>query len=159
MLTATVEQLPEAVSRLARERRELEKKLAAMQAQMAASRAAAYVADAEEADGVPYLAVRMRGDEGVGPRELADSIRSKWRSGIIVVAAAADGKASLVVNASEDVAGRGVTARALFNALAAGIDGKGGGTATLAQGGGKNVAGIDAALAAVPDAIRSILHA
>ncbi len=158
VLTATVEQLPEAVTRLARERRDLEKRLAALQAQIASARATEYVAGATEVDGVSYVVVRMRGDEGIGARELADSIRAKWQRGVVVVAGASDGKVSLVVNASEEAASRGVTARALFNALAPRIDGKGGGNATLAQGGGKNVAGIDAALAAVPDEIRSIVH-
>jgi alanyl-tRNA synthetase len=158
MLTATVEQLPEAVMRMARERRDLEKRLAALQAQMASSRATEYIADAKEIEGVSYVAVRMRGDEGIGARELADSIRAKWQRGVVVVAGASDGKVSLVVNASEDAAGRGVTARALFTALAPRIDGKGGGNATLAQGGGKNVGGIDAALAAVPDAIQAIVR-
>jgi len=35
------------------------------------------------------------------------------------------------------------------------VDGRGGGNATVAQGGGRNAAGIDAALAAVPEAIAS----
>ena len=159
LLTATVEQLPDAVTRLARERRDLEKRLSALQSQLAAQRAGEYVAAAQEADGIPYVAVRMRGDEGIGARELAESIRAKWRNGVVVVAGADDGRASLVVNASDDVASRGVTARALFNALAPRIDGKGGGNDKLAQGAGKNVAGIDDALAAVPAAIRSVLHA
>lgn len=159
VLTATVEQLPDAVARLARERRELEKKLLALQSQIAAARASDYVAGAKEVEGIPYVTVRMRGDEGVGARELGDSIRAKWRKGVVVVAGAVDGKVSLVVNASEDVVARGVNARSIFNALAPRIDGKGGGNATLAQGAGKNVDGIDGALAAVADAIRAVLHA
>ena len=159
VLTATVEQLPDAVARLARERRELEKRIAALQGQIAASRASDYVASAKDADGVPYIALRMRGDEGIGPRELAESIRAAWPRGLLVVAAASDGKASLVVNASDDLAKRGVSAKAVFGALAPHIDAKGGGNAALAQGGGRNSAGIDAALAAVPDAIRTALRA
>ena len=158
VLTATVEQLPDAVAKLARERRDLEKKLAALQSQVAAARAGAYLADAKEAGGVPYIAVRMRGDEGVDGREFAASIRARWPSGVIVVAAASDGKVSLVVTASDDVASKGATAKSIFAALAPHIDGKGGGSATLAQGGGRSAAGIDAALAAVPDAIVKALR-
>jgi alanyl-tRNA synthetase len=158
VLTATVDQLPEAVARLARERRDLEKKLAELRGQIAASRAGSYVAEAKEAAGIPFIALRMHGDEGLDGREFAASIRAKWPSGVIVVASAADGKVSLVVNASGDVAGRGATAKAIFAALAPHIDGKGGGNATLAQGGGKSAAGIDAALAAVPGAIEKALR-
>ena len=157
VLTATVEQLPEAVARLARERRDLEKKLAELRGQIAASRAGSFVADAKEAAGIPYIALRMRGDEGLDGREFAASIRAKWPSGVIVIAAASDGKASLIVNASDDVARRGATAKSIFAALAPLIDGKGGGSSTLAQGGGRSAAGIDAALAAVPSAIERAL--
>ncbi|HYK53647.1 MAG TPA: alanine--tRNA ligase [Candidatus Eremiobacteraceae bacterium] len=158
VLTATVEQLPEAVARLARERRDLEKRLAALQGQITAARAGDYVASAKEADGVSYIALRASGDEGVDGRELANSIRSKFPSGVIVVASANDGKVSLVVNASEDVAGKGATAKSIFASLAPHIDGKGGGNATLAQGGGRSAEGIDAALAHVPEAIRKALR-
>jgi len=157
-LTSTVEQLPDAVARMAKERRDLEKKLAGLQNQIVAARAGAYVDEAKEADGVPYIAVRMRGDEGVGARELAETIRARWPSGVIVVASAGDGKAVLVVSASDDVARRGASAKTLFAALAGRIDGKGGGNSTLAQGGGRNAAGVDAAIESVAAAIRQALR-
>jgi len=78
---------------------------------------------------------------------------------VIVVAGESDGKASLVVLASQDVADRGVTARGILSAIGVHVDGKGGGSPTAAQGGGKNPAGIDAALAAVPAAIESAVRA
>ncbi|HET9341623.1 MAG TPA: alanine--tRNA ligase [Candidatus Eremiobacteraceae bacterium] len=158
VLTATIEQLPEAVARLARERRDLEKKLAALQSQITAGRASEYIAGAKDADGVGYIALRTLGDEGVDGRELANSIRSKWPSGVIVIASANDGKVSLVVSSSDDVAGKGATAKSIFAALAPHIDGKGGGNATLAQGGGRNADGIDAALDSVPAAISKALR-
>ncbi len=156
-LTATVEQLPEAVARLVRERRDLERQLAALQTQVAASRAASYVENAKDADGVPYVALQMRGDEGIGPKEVVDSIRARWSTGVVVVAAATNGKVSLIVSAADDAVRKGVTARRVFDALAPAIDGRGGGSVTLAQGGGKNPGGIEAALSAVPAAIRSAL--
>ena len=158
MLTSTVDQLPEAVARLARERRELENRFAALQSQITAARVGEYVTTAKEADGIRYIALRTSGDEGVDGRELANSIRSRFPSGVIVVASANDGKVSLVVSVSDDVAGKGATAKSIFASLAPDIDGKGGGNATLAQGGGRSANGIDAALAHVPDAIRKALR-
>ena len=158
MLTATIEQLPEAVARLARERKDLEKRLAALQSQITAGRTGEYIAGAKDADGVGYIALRTRGDEGVDGRELANSIRSKWPSGVIVIASANDGKVSLVVSSSDDVAGKGATAKSIFAALAPHIDGKGGGNATLAQGGGRNAEGIGAVLDSVPAAISKALR-
>ncbi|HXW77364.1 MAG TPA: alanine--tRNA ligase, partial [Candidatus Eremiobacteraceae bacterium] len=158
-LTATIDQLPESAARLARERRDLEKRVAALSLQLAASRAADLIAGAKSVDGIPYLAVRASGDDGIGVRELAESIRARWPSGILAVAGADDGKVSLVVSASDDLAKRGITARAVLSAIAPLVDGKGGGTPTLAQGGGRNPAGIDAAFAALPDAIKAAARA
>ena len=159
VLTATVEQLPEVVERMTRERRELERRLGALQSQLASTRAASFVDGAQEAHGVPFLTARVRPEEGSAVRDVADAIRGRWPSGLIVVAGEADGKASLIVLASQDVVDKGVTARGVLSAIAAHVDGKGGGSPTMAQGGGKNAAGIDAALAAVPGAIGSAVGA
>lgn len=158
VVTATVEQLPDAVLRLSRERKELEKRIGALQAQIASARAAEYAANARSVDGVPYVSVLLTGDEGISARELSDSIRAHWRDGVVVVGGPSNGKAALVVSASGEVAGRRVNARALFDALAPRIEAKGGGNAAMAQGAGKNVTGLPALIEAVPDAIRAVLH-
>ena len=152
LLTVPVERLPETATKLAQRQRELEKTIAELRAQVAALRAVEYLSQAKEIDGVPYLTVRA--DE-LGPRELAESIRARLRSGVVVVGASTDGKASLIVTVSEDVAAQGLSAKAILAAIVGHVEGRGGGTDTSAQGGGPNAAGIDAALAAVPDAIRA----
>jgi len=158
-LTATIDQLPETVARLTRERKELEKKIAALQSQLAGTRAAEYLSKAQDVDGVRYLAVRAADDEGVNAKDLADSIRAKLGSGVLAVAGGENGKISLVVTVSADLVKRGVSAKDVFGAIAPHVDAKGGGGPALAQGAGKNGAGIEAGFAAVPSVIRSALRA
>src|SRR6202521_4617211 len=153
-LSTTPEQLPDAVARLTQRQRDLEHRLAALSTRLAAGKAAEHIADAKEADGIAYLTVRSSGDDGVGPRELADSIRASWPSGVLAVGGAADSNASLIVTVSPDLVKKGVSAKVLLAAIIGFVDGKGGGSPAIAQGAGKNPAGLDAALAALPDAIR-----
>jgi alanyl-tRNA synthetase len=153
-LSTSTEQVPEAVERLAQRQKELERKVAGLQAQLAATRADEYIAGAKEVAGIRYLAVRPDDDAGVSARELAESIRAKWPDGVVVVAAPDNGKVSVVVTASGAASKKGVSAKDVLAAIIAHVEGKGGGNPAMAQGAGKNAAGIDAALAAVPEAIK-----
>jgi alanyl-tRNA synthetase len=157
-LTATIEQLPDSVAKLARERRELEKRVAALQSQLAGTRAAEYLALAQDVDGVRFLGVRAADEDGVSAKDLADSIRAKFGSGVLAVAGAENGKVALVVTVSPDLVKRGLSAKDVFGAIAAHVEAKGGGGAAMAQGAGKNSAGIEAGFASVPPVIRAALR-
>jgi alanyl-tRNA synthetase len=158
-LSTSGDQVPEAVSRLAQRQKDLERKVAALQSQLASQRATEYVAGAKEVAGVKYVAVAPGDDAGVGPRDLADSIRAQLPDGVVVVAARENGKVSLVVAAGGAAARKGVSAKDVLAAIISHVDGKGGGNPAMAQGAGKNPAGIDAALAAVPSAIEKAVRA
>ena len=158
-LSSATEQVPLAVERLAHKQKELERKVASLAAELAAERADAYIGDAKEVAGVRYLAIKPNADIGVAPKELAESIRAKWPDGVVVVAAPENGKVSLIVAAGGAAAKKGVSAKDLLAAIIGHVDGKGGGSPAMAQGAGKNPAGIDAALAAVPDAIKKAVGA
>ena len=99
---------------------------------------------AQDVDGVRYLAVRAAAGDGVNAKDLADSIRAKFGSGVLAVAGAENGKVALVVTVSADLVQRGLSAKDVFGAIAPHVDAKGGGGPALAQGSGKNGAGIDA---------------
>jgi len=153
VLTTPPEKLPETVARLAQERRELEKHIAALQSEIASAHAQSEIAKAQTVGGVPYLAIRVAGAGAL--KQFADAIGERWRSGVLALAAAENEKVSVLVTVSDDVVARGVSARKVLDAMMPFVAGRGGGGATNAQGGGKNAAGIEDALAAVPESIRS----
>jgi alanyl-tRNA synthetase len=70
--------------------------------------------------------------------------------------AAADGKVSLIVGVSKDLTGK-IQAGKVVGALAAKVGGKGGGRPDLAEAGGSDVAGLDAALASAKDVVGELL--
>jgi alanyl-tRNA synthetase len=90
---------------------------------------------------------------------LADQVRERRPQSVVVLASAADGRAALVVSVADGPVGRGVHAQEILKAMAPHVDGKGGGKANLARGGGANPAGIGAALAAGLAKARELLGA
>jgi alanyl-tRNA synthetase len=79
---------------------------------------------------------------------LADGVREQRRDAVVLLLAAADGRVAAVVAAGDAAVGRGLHAQDVLRAMMPAVDGKGGGKATLARGGGSNVDGIAAGLAA-----------
>ncbi|MDQ2817690.1 MAG: alanine--tRNA ligase [Candidatus Eremiobacteraeota bacterium] len=156
-LSAGADNLPESAARLVRERRELEKKIAALSLRLAQSRVEEYAARAQDVGGVSYLALEVAAD-GLGLRELAASLRERMTSGILALASKSGSDVSLIVTVSADLLSRGLAAKEILAAMIPHVAGKGGGTPAQAQGAGKNVGGVDAALQAVPEAIRAALH-
>jgi alanyl-tRNA synthetase len=80
-------------------------------------------------------------------KEMGDALRDSLGSGVGVLAAAFDGKPSLVVVVTPDLVKSGVDAVPIVKELGKRLQGGGGGKPHLATAGGKNVAGIKDAIA------------
>ena len=93
-------------------------------------------------------------------RSMADDLRSgleKVGGGVAVVGYPSGDKPGFIALVTKDLVGRGLHAGNLLKRVAAITGGNAGGRADMAQGGGKDVAKIDEALAVVPDAVREML--
>ncbi len=106
-----------------------------------------------DVNGVKVVTRRVDGVDRTALRDLADQIRGSLGSGVVVLAAEADGKVSFVVSVTPDLTGR-VKAGDLVKRLGPIVGGGGGGRPDFAEAGGKNPEGIGALLAAAPDAVR-----
>ena len=104
------------------------------------------------------LAASVPDVDGGGLRDLGDQLRDKIGEGVIVLVSEKDGKVSLVVMATEEAQKAGAHAGNLVKEAAALIGGKGGGRPNMAQAGGKDPAGIEALLQAVPGLLQAQLH-
>ncbi|OBJ29225.1 alanine--tRNA ligase [Mycolicibacter heraklionensis] len=153
------EEVPARVANLVERLKAAEKELD--RARLAGARAAAAnaAAGAEQIGNVRLVAQRMSGGIGGGDlRSLVGDIRGKLGEAPAVVALIADGSDSqgsvpYVVAANAAAQELGLRADDLVKDLAAAVSGRGGGKADLAQGSGKDSAGIEAALAAVRAAV------
>ena len=155
-LKAAPEEVAARVERLVEQQKELERKLAAVERASAGEDAAKLARDAVDLDGTRLVVARR--DTGVDNlRSLAQALKGKLGSSVIVLGSAGDGRANLVAAVSKDVVGRGVSARDLLAAGASLLGGGAGGKPELAISGGKEAEKIDEAIEAVASAARAAL--
>ena len=88
-----------------------------------------------------------------GLRELGDQLKEKLGDGIVVLASAVEGKVNLMATATESAQKKGAHAGNLIKAIAGLVGGGGGGRPGMAQAGGKDPSGIDAAVAKVAEVV------
>ncbi|HEY2474243.1 MAG TPA: alanine--tRNA ligase [Candidatus Cybelea sp.] len=152
-MSAAPDELGDRVERLQREVRELQNSLGQMRARTAASEAEAYVDKAERKGNRAFVGAVVPQANGDALRQLGNAIRGKLRSGVVALAGIDNGSVSLLVSTSDDLIGEGLHSGNLIKLAAPLVGGKGGGQAAVAQGGGSNAEGADAALRAIRDAV------
>jgi alanyl-tRNA synthetase len=148
----------ERVARMQLEAREAQKALADLRARLAATDAQTYVDEATAIGAHRVVAAVVREADAAALRALAGAIRAKLPHGVVVLVGTDGESASISVTASEDAVAAGAHAGNLVKAAVAKLDGKGGGAPAQAQGGGRNAAGAESALATAVDALRAALQ-
>ncbi len=140
-ITAKLAQIQEQV-------RTLEKELDRYKAKLAAAQGEDLVGQAVEVRGVKVLAARIEGADLKALRELADKLRDRLRSCVLLLATESEGKVQLIAAVTPDLTQR-IKAGELVNFVAQQVGGKGGGRPDLAQAGGTRPEALPAALATV----------
>ena len=160
---AQFKQLPDglaaAVAALQDEQKAAARELDALRAEQAAAGLDALLADAQDVGGARVATGRIPGADLDVLRDLAETARGRLGTNGVAVFGAADaeaGKAYLAAAVTDDLVGR-VPAGTLVGALAKRVGGGGGGRPHLATAGGKDPAGLDAALEAASDEVRALL--
>ncbi len=157
-LKAAPAELPARVASLLEERKKLERELANVRKQLAmgggaAAGGAAAEPQARTVAGIAYLARALGDLPAKELKGMADEMKQKLGSGVVVLAASGEGKASLVVAVTDDLT-KSVSAVDLVRVGAAALGGKGGGgRPDMAQAGGPDADKIDAALSAIEAAL------
>jgi alanyl-tRNA synthetase len=138
--------------------RHLEKELEQLKAKLASNQGGDLAAQAVEIDGIKVLAAKLEGGDAKSLRDTVDQLKNKLGTAVVVLAAVDGDKVSLVAGVTKAETAR-VRAGDLVNNVAQQVGGKGGGRPDLAMAGGKDPSGLDAALQAVPDWVKSQLAA
>ncbi len=107
-----------------------------------------------EVEGIKLLVKAVEVADPKALRRAADALRDRLGSGVVVLGAAGETKAMLLVAVTKDLAGKRVHAGKLVGALAHHLDGRGGGRPDLAQAGGAKLDGLEAALRGAQAALR-----
>ena len=141
------------ITKLQADAREQDKELDKLRRRLASGGGRDLAAEAVEIDGVRLLATRADVADAKALREVADQLRDKLRSAVIVLAGVEGDKIALVAMVTPDLVAR-FNAGKIVGEVAKAVGGKGGGRADMAQGGGSEPAKLDAALARVADLLR-----
>jgi alanyl-tRNA synthetase len=152
-LATSPEELSERVGKLQREVRDLQTALGQLKARLASADAQAYLEKAERKGERSFVGAVVHEAGADALRQLAAALRGRLGSGLIALAGIDGDNVSLFVSASDDLVKAGVHAGNLVKLAAPQVGGKGGGQPAQAQGGGKNPAGVDAALQAIRTAV------
>ncbi len=136
--------------------KKLERELDALKAKNAGVLLNELAAAAPSIGGIRIVTGRIEGMDAKSLREAVDALRNRLGDCAVVLAAAADGKASLVAG----VNGAGLAklkAGELISHVASQVNGKGGGRPDMAQGGGDDSPALIPALASVVEFARAKL--
>ncbi|MBA3510824.1 alanine--tRNA ligase [Sphingomonas sp.] len=162
VLKASPDEVPGRVSALLDERKRLERELAeakkalALGGHVGASGGKSDAAAPEQVGGRAFLGQVIEGLDPKGLRAAIDGMKQRVGSGIAALVAVNDGRASVAVGVTDDLAAR-VNAVELVKAAVAALGGQGGGgRSDMAQGGGPDGSKADAALSAIRDAVEKV---
>ncbi len=147
MLKTSRSDILEKISALQSELKEAHSQIESLKSEKARSAMGDVSDNIKEIAGVKFVASRMEGVDANGLRELGDSLKEKIGEGVIVLASVTDGKVQLMATATDGVMKKGAHAGNLITGIAKLVGGGGGGRPNMAMAGGKDAAGVDAALA------------
>lgn len=133
------------VKKLLERQKELEREIQKLRGQFEQDQIPELLAKKQSVDGANVLVSQVDGVDAKQLRDLADQLKTKLGSGVIVLASAGESNVNLVASVSPDLTDR-YHAGNIIKELARMVGGGGGGRPDFAQAGGKEPANIDAAL-------------
>jgi alanyl-tRNA synthetase len=140
--------------KLLERQRELEKEIEKLRGEFGKNQIPDLLAKKQNIDGISVLVTQVDGIDAKQLREIADQLKEKLGSGVIVLASAGENNVSLVASVSQDLTRR-YHAGNIIRELARMVGGGGGGRPDFAQAGGKEPAKIDEALKKAEELIRA----
>ncbi len=160
VLKVKPDEVPARVAVLVEERRKMERELAELRRQVALSGAmggggakAEGGSEAKDVAGVKFAARVVEGLPAKDLKPMADELKKQVGSGVVVLIASNEGKASIVIGVTDDLTGT-LSAVDLVRVGAEALGGKGGGgRPDMAQAGGPDASLAHAAIEAIEKAI------
>jgi alanyl-tRNA synthetase len=143
----------ERVEKLLADMKDLDREIETLKAKAASQSSSSLIEKVKEINGVKVLSCRVDGLDQKDLRVLADNVRDRLGSGIIVLASVKDGQASMLAMVAGDLI-KEYSAGDILKRVSETAGGRGGGKPDMAQGGTKNIEKLDNALESVYDLIK-----
>jgi alanyl-tRNA synthetase len=155
-MRVTEPELVEHVEKILTHQKVLEKQVGQLKDKLAQSAMGDLESQVRIIKDVKVLAARVDGLERQQLRTLADALRNKLKSAVVVLASSDDSNVSIVSAVTKDLTSR-VHAGKLAGEVAQAVGGKGGGRPDMAEAGGKDPQALPAALEAVYKSVENML--
>jgi len=155
MLKSKPDEIPERLEKVLSQLKKADKQLAALKAKAAAKTSDQLLDEAKNVNGVSVLAQEVSADTTAALRDMADRLKDKLKSGIVVLGSRASGKALLIVVVTKDHMEKYHAGR-IVKQVAAIVGGGGGGRADMAQAGGTKPEKLEEALNSVFDIVANV---
>ncbi|PQD96414.1 alanine--tRNA ligase [Pradoshia eiseniae] len=152
---ASPKDLPGKIDSLLVEVKELQKENESLAAKLSNIEAGNIQSKAEEINGVTVLSAKVQAQDMNNLRNMADDLKQKLGSSIIVLGSVQGDKVNLIAAVTKDLVDKGYHAGKIIKEVATRCGGGGGGRPDMAQAGGKNPNELDAALAAVKELVEA----
>jgi alanyl-tRNA synthetase len=135
------------IKKMVEENADLKKKVEVFVQEQMKNAVGFLVTTAEEINGIKVISKKIEGNNEIA-RGIASQLRNKFgdEKFMLVLGVENEGKPSLTVALSQSLVDAGLNANTIVREAAKEIDGNGGGQAFMATAGGKNAAGLDAAI-------------
>lgn len=157
LLKASPDQLLDKLTHTMAQLKELSSENESLKAKLANESLGDVTSDMVSVGEFHIIATAVEGVDMNGLRDLGDQLKAKVSEGIVVIASANDGKVNLIAMATDGAVKKGAHAGNLIKEIAPLVGGGGGGRPNMAQAGGKNPAGIQAAIEKAKEAAKGQL--
>ena len=155
MLKAQPGEVMDRLKAMMDERKALQNEISNLKQQVAMGGSSGGGAEAKEVNGKKFLAQALQGVSGKDLRGLIDAHKQNIGSGVILLIAEEDGKVAVAAGVTDDLTSE-ISAVDVLKAAVPAVGGKGGGgRPDMAQGGGKDFSGADAAIKAAEAVLAS----
>lgn len=149
--------VPQQLDKVLLQIKQLEREVQGLKTRLVTSRLDELVSQAENINGIRVLTVNMPGLDMEALCGLGDKLKEQLAPCALALGSGAGDKAQLVLMATPEATQRGIHAGELIRKVAAHVKGAGGGQAGMARAGGKDPAGLPAAMEAANAAFRAKL--
>ena len=136
--------------------KQLQRENESLSAKLSNIEAGHLVSNVKEINEIKVLAAKVPSMDMNNLRNMADEMKQKLPSAIIVLGCANEGKVNLIASVTKDLIDKGFHAGKLIKEVSAICGGGGGGRPDMAQAGGKNPGKLDDALEFVEEWVKSI---
>jgi len=155
-LKTSPKDVPSRIDTILAEAKHLQRENESLAAKLGNIEAGSLASKVKEINGVPVIAAKVQAADMNSLRNMADDLKQKLGSAVILLGSADNGKVNLIAGVTKDLIEKGFHAGKLVKEAASVCGGGGGGRPDMAQAGGKDPAKLDNALQIVEDWVKSI---